>query len=239
MDHQDFLFKNRHAAGELLAEKLHAHAHQPQTVVLALPRGGVPVGAALAEALDLPLDVLVVRKLGLPYHEECAMGAIASGGQTVFNADVLALERVSQEEIARVIARESAELQRRELRYRGGRAPHQLEGQQVILVDDGIATGSTMQAAIRAARAAHASHVTVAVPVLPQSALSKIKNDADAMVYLAVLSGFYAVGQYYADFHQTSDEEVIALLANAAQTTSNRFHLDSSPSGTQGEHRGI
>lgn len=215
MNPEALLLKDRHQAGLLLADKLRGWRERSNTLVLALPRGGVPVGFAIAEVLHLPLDVLVVRKLGVPMHEEFAMGAIAIGGQTVLSSETVALEHLTQSQLDQVIERESAEMKRREQRYRGSRMPLDMTKKNVILVDDGMATGNTMHAATLAARTGHAAHITVAVPVLSDSAFVKIRDVADELVYLQMPAQFYAVGQWYEDFRQTSDEEVIALLTQA------------------------
>ena len=187
----------------------------------------------------MPLDVLVVRKLGVPMHEEFAMGAIASGGQAVISSDTVAMEQLTQSELDQVIQRESAEMARRERRYRGNAMPLNLAGENVILVDDGMATGNTMHAAILTARAGHAAHITVAVPVLPDSAFIKIRDLADELVYLQMPEQFYAVGQWYEDFRQTSDEEVIALLAQAEHVITNRVSSTQISNSGQGEQHGI
>ena len=233
------LLKNRHEAGLLLARRLQSWRHSPHSLVIALPRGGVPVGFAIAQELGLPLDVLIVRKLGMPQHEECAMGAIASGGHTVLSADVVSTAQLSDASVAEVVARESAELSRREQCYRGNRQPLPLQGRSILLVDDGMATGSTMQAAIHAVRAAHPARITVAVPVLSDSAFQAIDAVADQVVYLGMPDPFDAVGCYYEDFGQTSDEEVLHLLAQAQDLPAKGVPPDSSACDNQGEHRGI
>jgi predicted phosphoribosyltransferase len=233
------LLKNRRQAGLLLARRLQSWRGKPESLVLALPRGGVPVGYAIAQELGLPLDVLIVRKLGMPQHEELAMGAIASGGHTVLTSDIVSMAQLSENGLARVVARESAELSRREQCYRGARPPLSLRAKHILLVDDGMATGSTMQAAIHAVRAAQPAHIAVAVPVLSHSAFQTIEAIADQLVYLGMPDSFQAVGCYYEDFGQTSDDEVIHLLAQAQAPPAAALQADSSPSDLQGEHRGI
>ena len=222
MNPEALLLKDRHQAGLLLADKLSSWRRRPHSLVLALPRGGVPVAYAITQVSHLPLDVLVVCKLGVPMHEEFAIGAIASGGQTVLSSDTVAMEHLTKSQLDQVIEQERAEMERRERGYRAGRLPLDIAGKNVILVDDGMATGNTMQAAILAARAGHAAHVTVAVPVLSDSAFVKIRNITDELVYLQMPQQFYAVGQWYEDFRQTSDEEVIALLSEAEQAITAR-----------------
>ena len=209
---QPFPFADRRAAGRALAAHL-APLAGAVDLVLALPRGGVPVGYEVARALGLPLDVLVVRKLGLPGHEELAMGAIALGGVVVRNEEVIAAEGVSEATVAAVVARERVELQRRERAYRGERPAPRLAGERVLLVDDGIATGSTMVAAIRALRAAEVAWLGAAVPVAPRGGCAALDELADAAYCLHSPEPFRAVGLWYDDFRQTSDGEVRALLA--------------------------
>lgn len=219
-------FRNRaHAGSELSAALTDRLAEQPELnaglMVLALPRGGVPVAAVVARELDAALDVLVVRKLGVPHRPEVAMGAIASLAGTrvvVRNQDVLAhLGAGAERALAEVTARESRELERREARYRAGRPPLEVSGAPVLLVDDGVATGATMKAAVEALRAAGAARVVVAVPVAPADTLAELGSLADEVVCVSVPEPFWAVGQAYADFSQTSDDEVVELLAGASQ----------------------
>lgn len=189
--------------------------------MLALPRGGVPVGYHVAQALDAPLDVFIVRKLGVPGHEELAMGAIASGGVRVLNEEVLGYIPVPQSAIDSVAAREQAELERRERAYRGDRPPLNVEGRTVIIVDDGLATGSTMRAAVRALRKMNQRAIIVAVPVAAASTCTEFRAEVDDIVCLRTPEPFQAVGLWYADFSQTTDEEVHMLLeergANASR----------------------
>ncbi len=205
-------FRDRQEAGELLAEKLTAYADQPGLLVLALPRGGVPVGAEVAKKLHAPLDVFVVRKLGLPGHPELAMGAIASGGVRVLNGDVVNTLRISDEVINAVTAEEFQELKRREQSYRDDLSPPEVEGKTVIIVDDGIATGSTMMAAISALRQLNVGRVVVATPTVARATCDYLRESADEVVAVIVPETFYGVGQWYEDFSQTSDEEVHRLL---------------------------
>lgn len=206
-------FRDRMHAGELLAAKLANYADQPDVLVLALPRGGVPVGAQVARKLNAPLDVFVVRKLGLPGHPELAMGAIASGGVRVFNGDVVNAFRIPDEVINAVTAAEFQELKRREQSYRDDLPPPEVEGKTVILVDDGIATGSTMMAAVSALRQLNPARIVVAAPTIARSTYEYLRENADSVVAVVVPAEFYGVGQWYDDFTQTSDEEVHRLLA--------------------------
>ncbi len=208
-------FKDRRDAGRALAQALDAWRAQPDVRVLALPRGGVPVAFEVAQALGAPLDVLIVRKLGFPGQEEFAMGAIASGGVRVMG-DADAGWPVSERELEAVVAREQAELARREQRYRGDRPPLDLAGRVLVLVDDGLATGSTMRAAVQAARAGHPRRIIVAVPVASPEAVQSVGAMADEVVCLHTPQHFRAVGLWYEDFAQTSDEEVDRLLARHA-----------------------
>ncbi len=210
------LFRNRTEAGRRLAAQLGDLA-DGDSVVLALPRGGVPVGFEVARALNVPLDVCVVRKLGTPGQEELAMGAIASGGVLVVNWDVADTFAISQQQIDDVAAREAHELERREQEYRGNRDRVDLRGRTAILVDDGLATGSTMRAAIAAVRQQRPKKVVVAVPVAARSTCAELQEEADEMVCLYTPLQFYAVGQWYQNFSQTTDEEVRELLERAAE----------------------
>ena len=209
-------FTDRQEAGRALAAALVAHAHAPKTLVLALPRGGVPVGVEVASALGLPLDVLCVRKLGVPWQEELAMGAVAPGGVTYLDHTLIATLAIPEATVAAVIARESAELTRREAAYRAGRPPLSCRGQRVLLVDDGLATGATMRAAVRAARQLGAVQVTVAVPVGPPACCEALRDEVDACLCLRRPEGFVAVAQWYRDFPQVTDDEVVAAVAEAS-----------------------
>jgi putative phosphoribosyl transferase len=208
-------FRDRMHAGELLAKRLSAYAHRPDVIVLALPRGGVPVGFAVAKALQVALDVIVVRKLGIPGHEEYAMGAIASGGEYVLNHDVVQRFRIPIEAIEATARRELLELERRENRYRAGQPPLQLRGCTVILVDDGLATGATMSVAAKAVRKQDPGRIIVAVPVGAPQVCHEMQREADEVVCYCTPDPFYAVGLWYEDFSQTSDEEVEKLLEEA------------------------
>jgi predicted phosphoribosyltransferase len=206
-------FRDRIEAGVLLGQELARRLSQrDDLIVLALPRGGVPVAHAVARALDAPLDVFIVRKLGLPGHEELAMGAIASGGVRVMNDEVLRYYPVSQQAIDAVAAREQRELERREVAYRGKRPPLDVAGRSVIVVDDGLATGSTMRAAVRALRLMNPRAIIVAVPVAAASTCEEFRAEADEIVCLRTPEPFQAVGLWYDDFTQTTDEEVHELL---------------------------
>jgi putative phosphoribosyl transferase len=208
-------FRNRRDAGQRLALELQAYAHRPNVIVLALPRGGVPVGFEVAKELAAPLDVFVVRKLGLPWHDELAMGAIASGGVRVLNRDLIRVARVTEAEIARVVAAEQTELERRERLYRGDRPFPDLHGKTVILVDDGLATGSTMRAGVEALRLEGPARVVVAVPVAAQETCNAFRDIADEIVCAETPEPFRAVGLWYQDFSQTTDEEVHELLEHS------------------------
>lgn len=210
-------FFDRTEAGQFLAENLASYANRDDVLVLALPRGGVPVAAEVAKQLNAPLDVFVVRKLGLPGHPELAMGAIASGGARVFNGEVVNALRIPDEVIDAVSAEELTELQRREKAYRAGRLPLELEGKTVIVVDDGVATGSTMLAAVSALRQLNAARIVVAAPVIAASTYSDMQRAADEVAAVMLPENFHAVGLWYKDFSQTTDNEVRDLLAQAAR----------------------
>jgi putative phosphoribosyl transferase len=210
------LFQDRRHAGQVLAERLSAYANRPDVLVLALPRGGVPVAFEVARALHAPLDVFLVRKLGLPGHEELAMGAIATGGVRVLN-DVVEVLQVPPEVIEAVTAKEQKELQRRERMYRDDRPPPQVRGRTAILVDDGLATGSTMRAAVAALRQQQPARIIVAVPVGAAETCAELQAEADEAVCACTPQPFHAVGLWYEDFSQTADEEVHDLLEQAAR----------------------
>jgi putative phosphoribosyl transferase len=216
-------FRDRIEAGVLLGQEIARRVRkEDDPVVLALPRGGVPVGYEVARELDAPLDVFIVRKLGLPGHEELAMGAIASGGVRVLNQEVLDYyPGLSQRDIDAVAVREQRELERREAAYRGNRPPLNVAGRTVIIVDDGLATGSTMRAAVRALRRMNPRKIIVAVPVAARSTCDQFRAEVDDIVCLRTPEPFQAVGLWYEDFSQTTDEEVHALLdeANAGPET--------------------
>ncbi len=209
------LFANRVEAGRRLAARLQ-HLHGMPVVVLGLPRGGVPVAAEVALALEAPLDVIVVRKLGVPFQPELAMGAIGEGGARVVNEEVVRLAQVSARELAEVETRERIELDRRARRFRGDRPQQPLAGRIVVVVDDGIATGSTARAACRVARARGAARVVLAVPIAPADWMERFRDDADEMICVASPASFRSVGQFYADFTQTTDEDVVDCLERVA-----------------------
>jgi predicted phosphoribosyltransferase len=209
-------FRDRSEAGRRLAERLDAYAGRPDVLVLALPRGGVPVGYEVARALEVPLDVFVVRKLGVPGHEELAMGAIATGGVCVLNEDVVQALRIPDRLIEAVAAREFRELERRERAYRGARPAPDVRGRTVVLVDDGLATGSTMRAAVAALRRLGPARIVVAVPTAAPSTCDAFRREADECVCDITPDPFHAVGVWYEDFAQTTDEEVRDLLARSA-----------------------
>ena len=211
------LFRDRSDAGHRLAAELAEFANRRDVIVLALPRGGVPVAYEVARALNAPLDVFVVRKLGLPGYEELAMGAIASGGIRVVNEDVVRQFRVQADAIDIVADEELQELERREAEYRNGSPPPNVAGKTVILVDDGLATGSTMRAAVLALRQLHPAAVIVAVPVGAAETCDQLKEFADEVLCAVIPDNFSAVGRWYVNFAQTSDEEVKELLVRAAQ----------------------
>lgn len=206
------LYKDRREAGAALGEGLSHHADRDDVLVLGLPRGGVPVAYEVAERLRAPLDVLVVRKLGVPGHEELAMGAIASGGVRILNDRVLDELGLSDRAIAAAAAQEEIELSRRERQYRGDALPPDPQGKRVILVDDGLATGSTMRAAVAAVRGLGASAVTVAVPVASRATCDELRSEVDELVCAATPEPFRAVGLWYQDFSQTPDDDVRDLL---------------------------
>ena len=210
-------FHNREEAGRLLADRLNEHANRTDVVVLALPRGGVPVGFEIAKALHVPLDVFVVRKLGVPGHEELAMGAIASGGVRVLNEDVVRELGLPPSIIDRAAQREEQELRRRELAYRDNRPFPELQGRIVILVDDGLATGSTMRAAARALRGHRPARIIVAVPTAAPETCEAMRSEVDEVICAMTPDPFYAVGLSYEEFAQTTDDEVRALLARSAE----------------------
>jgi putative phosphoribosyl transferase len=210
-------FPNRAEAGRRLAEKLQRYAGGADVIVLGLPRGGVPVAYEVAQRLHAPLDVFIVRKLGVPGFEELALGAIASGGVRVLNEDVVRALPNANELVESVTARELAELQRREQTYRDGRPAPELRGRIAILVDDGLATGATMRAAVKALRQLGAAKIIVAVPVGAADTCRELEQEVDETVCVMAPEWFQAVGQFYEDFSQTSDDEVRELLTRAAR----------------------
>lgn len=211
-------FQDRIEAGQVLASELRTYANQPDVLVLALPRGGVPVAFEVAQALNAPMDVFLVRKLGVPGREELAMGAIASGGVRVLNRSVVEGLHIPDHVIAAVAAQEQQELERRVHSYRGNRPDPEVRGRTVILVDDGLATGATMRAAAAALRAQDPRRLVVAVPVAARETCEEFRDEVDEIVCAITPEPFYAVGVWYRDFSQTTDEEVHELLGRAASS---------------------
>ncbi len=212
-------FADRAEGGHRLAEALKHYRGRRDAIVMALPRGGVVTGAAIAEDLDLPLDVLIVRKLGTPGHEELAMGAIGPGGVRVLNHDVVTSLRIAPDRIEAETKREQIELERRERLYRANQPPHTFAGETVIVVDDGLATGSTMAAAIAVLRQHKPARIVLAVPVAPVDTLERFKALVDELVYLETPEPFQAVGYWYVDFAQVEDEDVLTILEKARTRT--------------------
>ena len=210
-------FRDRRDAGRILAQKLPAYAGRSDVTVLALPRGGVPVAYEVALALNAPLDIYLVRKLGLPGHEELAIGAIASGGIRVLNKDIIRVLNVPEEIINIVAQRELQELERREHSYRGDRPAPEVHDRKVILVDDGLATGASMRAAVAGLRARHPARIVVAVPTAAQETCEAFEFEVDEVVCAITPEPFYGVGKWYEDFSQTTDDEVRMLLEQANQ----------------------
>lgn len=211
------IFQDRTEAGRVLATRLSQYAHQSDVVVLGLPRGGVPVAYEVARELGTALDVFIVRKLGVPGQEELALGALASGGVRVLNHAIVNEIAIPETMIDAIARREQIELDRREREYRGDHPPLQVAGKVVILVDDGLATGSTMRAAAEALRQMEPAKLVVAVPVAAALTCNNLKHEVDEVICIATPEQFFAVGQWYRDFGQTTDEEVRALLERAAQ----------------------
>lgn len=205
-------FIDRSDAGRALAQELEHYREEDDLLVLALPRGGVPVAYEIAEHLNAPLDIFIVRKLGVPGHEELAMGAIASGGTRVMNQEVLDMVPIDAAAIERVAAQEGAELERRQREYRGDRAAPLIHDRVIILVDDGLATGSTMRAAIKAVRLQDPRRLSVAVPVAAAETCEELRTEVDEVICLHTPDPFRAVGLWYQNFDQTTDEEVMELL---------------------------
>jgi predicted phosphoribosyltransferase len=210
-------FRNRTDAGRQLAEKLAAYANRPEILVLALPRGGVPVAFEVARALGVPLDVFLVRKLGVPGYEELAIGAVATGGVRVLNNEIVRGLGISEHEIDAVVARELQELARRDRLYRGDRQPPDVGGRTVILVDDGLATGATMRAAVQVLRQQQPARIVAAVPTASPDTCQVLKAEADDVICAMTPEPFFAVGHWYEDFTQTTDDEVRELLARHGQ----------------------
>jgi predicted phosphoribosyltransferase len=222
-------FRGRRDAGRVLATLLQHYRGRDDVIVLALPRGGVPVGYEVARALGAPLDVFLVRKLGVPGHEEFAMGAIASGGAVVIDDDVVRALGIPPPVIERVAEQEARELARRERAYRGDRPMPDIAGKTVILVDDGLATGSSMRAAIQALRRRGPARIVVAVPAAPESTCRELEAEVDEVVCATTPSPFFAVGQAYWDFSQTTDDEVRELLRAATTPSSAGAETQRSP----------
>ncbi|WP_432812304.1 phosphoribosyltransferase [Pantanalinema sp. GBBB05] len=212
-------FENRTAAGQLLAAQLHPYANRDDVIVLALPRGGVPVGFEVAKGLNAALDILVVRKLGVPGHEELAMGAIAPGGVQTLNHHIVLSSRVDDTAIMQVIAQEQQELARREQLYRSDRSSLTLRDRTVILVDDGLATGATMRVAVQAVRQQQPARIVVAVPVAAPETCQELGQEVDQIICAETPQRFSSVGSWYEDFSQTTDEEVRTLLKAAIEFT--------------------
>jgi putative phosphoribosyl transferase len=217
-------FRDRTEAGRRLAAELTGYANDPDVRVFALPRGGVPVAYEVARALGAPLDVFIVRKLGLPWHAELAMGAIASGGITVLDRALVRRFGVSEAQLERVVEAERQELERRERRYRGDRPLADIAGRTVILVDDGLATGASMRAAVEAVKQEGPRRVVVAVPIAAPETCEAFRGEVDDTVCAVTPEPFHAVGLWYEDFSQTTDEEVHALLEDARALTSPAAH---------------
>ena len=211
--HPRRVFSDRREAGQVLAGLLAAYRGQPDVVVLGLARGGLPVAVEVARSLRVPLDAFIVRKLGAPGHEEFAIGALASGGRVVINDDVVRGLQISPQQLREIIDREAAELIRREAAYRGGRAPVDVTGKTVILVDDGLATGSSMMAAVAALRESDPAGIVIAVPAAPESSCRQFSGLVKEVVCASMPTPFVAVGESFRDFRQVSDDEVRELLA--------------------------
>ena len=229
----NFRYRDRRDAGRALAARLRGYSGREDVIVLALPRGGVPVGFEVASELRVPLDVLLVRKLGVPGHEELAFGAIASGGLLVLDRDIVRQLGIPRATIERVIAHEAAELGRRERVYRGDLPPPDLRGRTIILVDDGLATGSTMMAAAAAVRQEQPARVIVAVPVAAADTCERLRREADEVICLLTPSPFHAVGLWYQNFRPVDDEEFRRLLAAAARPAAARTQR-TQPQAAQG-----
>lgn len=211
------IFANRTEAGQKLALRLKQYANRDDVIVLGAPRGGIPIAFEVARDLRAPLDVFMLRKLGVPGHEEFAFGAISSGGVRILDRDTVERLGITNAVIERVTASEEQELERRERAYRGGRPPLNVVGRTAILVDDGIATGASMRAAIHALRQMNPARIVIAVPVAPAATCKRLQSAVDELVCLEMPEPFFGVGQFYDDFSQVSDEEVRDLLDNAAR----------------------
>ena len=209
------LFKDRRGAGRKLAQKLKDYAGRKDRIVLALPRGGVPVAYEVAKALNVPMDIFIVRKLGWPGHEEMAIGAIASGGVRVLNQDIVQYLNIPEALIDAVAQRELRELERREHAYRGDRPPLDVKNRTVIIIDDGLATGASMRAAVAGVRAHQPARIVIAVPTAAPETCESLKHEVDEVICATTPEPFYGVGRWYEDFSQTTDEEVRTLLQEA------------------------
>ena len=216
------MFENRADAGRRLATQLGDYTNRNDVIVLGIPRGGVPVAFEIAMALNAPLDVFVSRKLGVPWQEELAFGAVASGGVRVLDSEVVGGAGISDSEIERVTATARMEVERRERAYRNDRPPLKLEGRTVILVDDGIATGSSMRAAISALRELKPARLVIAVPVVPESTCNRLEREVDQLVCLLMPESFSGIGEFYDDFSQLADAEVTELLRRAERLSTRR-----------------
>jgi len=218
------IFTDRAEAGRNLAQKLNDYANRDDVIVLGAPRGGVPIAFEISSALNVPLDIFVLRKLGVPGHEELAFGAIASGGVRILDSDIVDACGLTSQDIERVTRDETRELERRERAYRRGRLPLNVEGMTVILTDDGIATGSSMRAAIRALRQMKPSALVIATPVAPHSTCERLRPLVDELVCLNMPEPFFGVGQFYHDFSEVTDDEVNELLDRAWHRPNERQH---------------
>jgi len=216
------IFENRVEAGRQLAQKLKKYAGRKDVVVLGIPRGGVPVAFAVASALKAPLDIFLSRKLGVPWQEELAFGALASGGIRVLDRELISELNISEEDIERTTQTVKKELERRERLYRGDRPPLRVAGKIAVLVDDGIATGSSMRAAIQALRQMGPSRIVVAVPVAPARTCDSLRPEVDELVCIQAPELFWAIGQFYEDFSQVADQEVTELLRRAESSSEDR-----------------
>jgi putative phosphoribosyl transferase len=223
LEEEQVYFQDRAEAGLKMAGRLEAYANRKDVIVLGIPRGGVPVAFEVAKALNAPLDVFVSRKLGVPGQEELAFGAIASGGVRVLDREIIEAVGISDPVIEEIAEKVRKELERREKLYRGERPSLQLEGQTAILVDDGIATGSSMRAAIQALKQLRPARIVVAVPVAPLSTWNRLKGEVDELICVGTPKYFHAIGQFYADFSQVADGEVTELLQRAAKPQCKRL----------------
>ena len=205
-------FKDRNDAGKRLAQALDEYSGNKNTIVIALPRGGVVLGSEVAKALHLPLDIISPRKIGAPFNPELAIGAISETGEGIFSDQLIEEFQISPEYIKRAVEKEKKEAQRRLSYYRGELPPRDLKGKTVLLIDDGVATGSTMFAAIKTSKAEQAGKIVVGVPVAPRDTFARLQKEVDSAISLSTPSPFFAVGQFYEEFDQTTDEEVISLL---------------------------